>query len=151
MRKKDFAQLAKELNLAWRGNFTEEELKENIDCYWSDYKASKKAGEAVGCIARLLELLDEDNDPDSCEWMYRIRQGIKGEKVGTLFLLCDSNQWLLLKIRPQDLERAEQTQEKAIEEWYGNDDYWSDTFYECFDDLFGCPSEIIDDCYRREA
>lgn len=149
MRKKDFVELAKDLNCFWRGFFSDEELKENVDCYWSDYKASQKVKEPVGCMVSLLEQLDEDQTLDSSEWAYRIRKGIKGEAVSGLLCVCteDLSEWLLLKVRPKDLAEAQEVADKTPSQWFNNPDFESVTFYECFEELFGKPSEIIASCY----
>ena len=78
----DFYELAKYANVAWKGSFTEDEIKENADIYYSDYMWSLMNNTVSESIKTLCELLEEDIecDPDleePREWLQKIKADLK--------------------------------------------------------------------------
>lgn len=56
----DFYKLAVYGNKAWKGSFTEEEIKKNAEDYLCEFNASNKKGEATSVMQELCKLLIED-------------------------------------------------------------------------------------------
>ena len=56
----DFLQIAEYANENWKGNFTEEEVKDNAKIYYADFQWSKENNKVAESIKTLCENLMED-------------------------------------------------------------------------------------------
>lgn len=74
MKYQDFLELAVYGNEQWNGAFTQEEIKENAEIYFSDFQFSKRTGETTEIIMELLNLLEEDGEKQATEWKRRIEK-----------------------------------------------------------------------------
>lgn len=74
MEYQDFLELAVYGNTEWNGAFTQEEIKENAEIYFSDFQFSKRTGETTDTIIELLRLLEEDGEEKAVEWKRRIEK-----------------------------------------------------------------------------
>ena len=74
MEYQDFLELAVYGNEQWNGAFTQEEIKENAEIYFSDFQFSKRTGETTEIIMELLNLLEEDGEERASEWKTRIEK-----------------------------------------------------------------------------
>lgn len=74
MEYQDFLGLAQYGNEQWNGSFTQEEVKQNADIYFSDFQFSKRTGETADTIVELLHLLEEDGEEKAIEWKRRIEK-----------------------------------------------------------------------------
>lgn len=64
---KDFLRIAEYGNKAWKGSFTEEEVKQNAEDYLSEFNASNEKGKANHTMEELCKLLVEDIEGGSKE------------------------------------------------------------------------------------
>lgn len=74
MEYQDFLELAVYGNEQWNGAFTQEEIKENAEIYFSDFQFSKRTGETTEIIMELLNLLEEDGEEQASQWKRRIEK-----------------------------------------------------------------------------
>lgn len=74
MEYQDFLGLAQYGNKQWNGSFTQEEIKENAEIYYSDFQFSKRTGETTETILELLRLLEEDGEEQASNWKTRIEK-----------------------------------------------------------------------------
>ena len=74
MEYQDFFELAQYGNEEWSGSFTQEEVAENAEIYYSDFLFSKRTGETTDTIIELLRLLEEDGEEKAVEWKTRIEK-----------------------------------------------------------------------------
>lgn len=74
MEYQDFLNLSAYGNEQWNGSFTQEEVKQNAEIYYSDFLFSKKTGKATEIITELLNLLEEDGEKQATEWKRRIEK-----------------------------------------------------------------------------
>lgn len=61
MKYEDFLALAEYTNENWKGSYTKEEVKENAECYYSDYLHSLDTNKMPDSIIFLLNNLKEDS------------------------------------------------------------------------------------------
>lgn len=74
MEYQDFLNLSAYGNEQWNGSFTQEEVAENAETYYSDFLFSKKTGKTTEIITELLNLLEEDGEEQASEWKTRIEK-----------------------------------------------------------------------------
>lgn len=74
MEYQDFLELAVYGNKQWNGSFTQEEIEENAEIYFSDFQFSKRTGKATDTIIELLRLLEEDGEEQASQWKRRIEK-----------------------------------------------------------------------------
>lgn len=74
MEYQDFLGLAQYGNKQWNGSFTQEEIEENAEIYFSDFQFSKRTGETTETILELLNLLEEDGEKQATDWKRRIEK-----------------------------------------------------------------------------
>ena len=74
MEYQDFLNLSAYGNEQWNGSFTQEEVIENAEIYFSDFQFSKRTGETTDTIIELLRLLEEDGEEKAVEWKRRIEK-----------------------------------------------------------------------------
>lgn len=74
MKYQDFLELSAYGNEQWNGSFTQEEVKQNADIYFSDFQFSKRTGETTEIILELLRLLEEDGEEQASNWKTRIEK-----------------------------------------------------------------------------
>ena len=74
MEYQDFLELAVYGNEQWNGFFTQEEVTENAETYYSDFLFSKKTGKTTEIITELLRLLQEDGEEQASNWKRRIEK-----------------------------------------------------------------------------
>lgn len=74
MEYQDFLNLSAYGNEQWNGSFTQEEVKQNAEIYYSDFLFSKKTGKATEIITELLNLLEEDGEEKASNWKSRIEK-----------------------------------------------------------------------------
>ena len=67
MKLKDFLRIAEYGNANWKGSFTPEEVKQNAEDYFAEWKYSKEQGKATHTIEELCKLLIEDIEGGSEE------------------------------------------------------------------------------------
>ena len=60
MELKDFLRIAEYGNANWKGSFTPEEVKQNAEDYFAEWKYSKEQGKATHTMEELCKLLIED-------------------------------------------------------------------------------------------
>lgn len=74
MEYQDFLELAVYGNEQWNGFFTQEEVTENAETYYSDFLFFKKTGKTTEIITELLRLLQEDGEEQASNWKTRIEK-----------------------------------------------------------------------------
>lgn len=74
MEYQDFLELAQYGNKEWNGAFTQEEVKQNADIYFSDFQFSKRTGKTTDTIIELLRLLKEDGEEQASNWKRKIEE-----------------------------------------------------------------------------
>lgn len=74
MEYQDFLNLSAYGNEQWNGSFTQEEVKQNADIYFSDFQFSKRTGETTDTIIELLRLLKEDGEEQASNWKRKIEE-----------------------------------------------------------------------------
>lgn len=74
MEYQDFLELSRYGNEEWNGSFTQEEVTENAEIYYSDFLFSKRTGETTEIILELLRLLEEDGEEQASNWKTRIEK-----------------------------------------------------------------------------
>lgn len=74
MEYQDFLELSRYGNEEWNGSFTQEEIKENAEIYYSDFQFSKRTGKTTEIITELLRLLQEDGEEQASNWKRRIEK-----------------------------------------------------------------------------
>lgn len=74
MEYQDFLELSRYGNEEWNGAFTQEEVTENAEIYYSDFLFSKRTGETTEIILELLRLLEEDGEEQASNWKTRIEK-----------------------------------------------------------------------------
>lgn len=74
MEYQDFLNLSAYGNEQWNGSFTQEEVAENAETYYSDFLSSKKTGKITEIIMELLNLLEEDGEEKASNWKSRIEK-----------------------------------------------------------------------------
>lgn len=63
-----FINLARKLNIDWKGGFTESEINENANVYFDDCELSKENGTPLGSIKVLLNLLLTEVEEGNTEY-----------------------------------------------------------------------------------
>lgn len=98
MKLTDFLQIAKYANENWKGSFTPEEVEENAEIYYADFKWSKENGTISETIKSLCRNLADDirEMPDLEEpkqWLYQI-----ASELGLIDMDCadylETDKWL---------------------------------------------------------
>ena len=69
MELKDFLRIAEYGNANWKGSFTEEEVRQNAEDYYAEWKASKEKGKATHTMEELCKLLIEDESEESEDFL----------------------------------------------------------------------------------
>ena len=75
MTREDFLKIAEYGNENWKGCFTEEEVRQNAEDYYAEWKYSKEQGKATHTMEELCKLLVEDIEGESVEaenFLYQI-------------------------------------------------------------------------------
>lgn len=78
MKLKDFLRIAEYGNIAWKGSFTKEEVKQNAEDYYAEFNYSKTQGKLTYTMEELCKLLKEDGTEECLEWAERITREING-------------------------------------------------------------------------
>lgn len=73
----DFLDLAKYANEAWKGSYTDDEVMENAQIYYDEYKALGCASEI---ITFLLDELMQDDTPEADEYIKKIIDNDKNRR-----------------------------------------------------------------------
>ena len=69
---KDFYNIAKYGNEAWKGCFSASEIAENAYTYYADFQWSKENGKIAHNIKELAKLLAEDECDECKDWLYEM-------------------------------------------------------------------------------
>ena len=75
---KDFLQIAKYGNEAWKGCFTPKEIACNAYDYACEFRYSRRDGKPTRTITELCKLLKEDGSEECLDWAEKITREING-------------------------------------------------------------------------
>lgn len=93
MKYKDFYNIARYGNTAWKGVYTAQEITQNAREYYSDFLTSKNSGGPTFLIRRLMSLLAEDGSEKAKMWLYQIATELN--MIHLSYHFCESNNdWL---------------------------------------------------------